>query len=227
MIQKVSPSPLVLLVLYATLCSGCSKPPSARTTQESGPPELTAVESEEAQAALDAAAENPPAYFVKRPGEKTDDADKPATDAESMRARAKRSSRSPAKRSSRKPAKSTSATKSPTAKARSTSKAQDKTEKVAALEERTDYGQGLITSSLSAYRDATDQIEKIKIDRGLQLYSTKNGGPPQTHEEFMKEIIEKEKVNLPELPEGERYRFDPNEGPHGTLMIERLKRSKE
>ncbi len=45
-----------------------------------------------------------------------------------------------------------------------------------------------------------------------------NGRKPNSHEEFMEKIIKEGKINLPELPAGQRYVYDPEQG---QLMVER------
>ena len=52
----------------------------------------------------------------------------------------------------------------------------------------------------------------------MQLYKASNGYLPKSHEIFWKEIIEANSIQLPELPEGERYAYDPEQG---ELMVER------
>ena len=60
----------------------------------------------------------------------------------------------------------------------------------------------------------------ILVKHALQLYKATNGKVPQSHDEFMREIIEKQQIELPELPAGHRYVFDPEQE---QLMVERPK----
>lgn len=64
--------------------------------------------------------------------------------------------------------------------------------------------------------------EKIAFDFNLtsamNLYKADKGRAPQTHEEFMEQIVKANNINLPELPAGQRYVYDPETE---TLMVER------
>jgi hypothetical protein len=52
----------------------------------------------------------------------------------------------------------------------------------------------------------------IKIPHAMQLYKANNDNKaPATHEEFMEEIIKKEAIKLPKLPEGHKYIYDPKD----------------
>ena len=56
----------------------------------------------------------------------------------------------------------------------------------------------------------------------MQLYKAGNNNQlPKTHDEFMEKIVVANGIELPQLPEGERYVFDPQ---RGELMVERPKR---
>jgi hypothetical protein len=81
-----------------------------------------------------------------------------------------------------------------------------------------DYEPGLITTPVSAYFRVQERITFDQIKHDLQLYTALKGQGPQSHEEFMKEIIEKNGRKLPELPRDHRYVFDPESQ---TLMVER------
>ena len=61
----------------------------------------------------------------------------------------------------------------------------------------------------------------IQLKHTEDLYKAEhNDKLPGTHEEYMKEIIEKGGVKLPQLPDGHRYVFDPKEQ---QLMVEKPK----
>ena len=49
------------------------------------------------------------------------------------------------------------------------------------------------------------------IPKVMQLYQATNGHLPKTHEAYMKEL-EANRIKLPELPEGQVYRYRPEEG---------------
>ncbi|MDR2114945.1 MAG: hypothetical protein LBP87_01040 [Planctomycetaceae bacterium] len=51
---------------------------------------------------------------------------------------------------------------------------------------------------------------RIQVPQALQLYKAMNDNQaPQTHEAFMKDIIQANNIPLPELPEGHEYIYDP------------------
>lgn len=61
----------------------------------------------------------------------------------------------------------------------------------------------------------------IQIPHQLQLYKALNGAP-KTHQEFMTNVIEAYKIQLPELPAGHRYIYDPKKE---ELQVERPRTS--
>lgn len=82
------------------------------------------------------------------------------------------------------------------------------------------YGGGLITEPASQYWKAKERIAfEIQIPHALQLYKALNDfKAPKTHEEFMEKIIKEQKIELPELPPGRKYVYDPEKE---QLMVER------
>ncbi len=73
------------------------------------------------------------------------------------------------------------------------------------------YGPGLISTPASAYWKTQEKIVfEIQIPKALQLYKALgDGAGPASHEAFMSEIIQANRIPLPELPEGQIYRYDP------------------
>ncbi|MBN1853874.1 MAG: hypothetical protein JW829_14165 [Pirellulales bacterium] len=61
---------------------------------------------------------------------------------------------------------------------------------------------------LDSYFWAGSRIEFIKIEEALKLYQAFKGYYPKTHEEFMKEIIRENSIDLPELQNGWEYFYD-------------------
>lgn len=51
----------------------------------------------------------------------------------------------------------------------------------------------------------------FQIKPALNLYKGSNGKMPQSHDEFMEKIIQQNNISLPELPDGEKYEWDPKE----------------
>ena len=78
-------------------------------------------------------------------------------------------------------------------------------------------GKNILSAPVKALFNARQQLEFAKVTQALQLYQASNGHYPKSHEEFMSEIIEPNMIQLPELPTGERYQFDPQTG---ELMVE-------
>ena len=76
------------------------------------------------------------------------------------------------------------------------------------------YGPGLVTTPVAAYFAPGTMPRSVPE---AKLYKALNGNAPKTHEEFMQKIIKENAVNLPELPEGHRYVYDPSTE---QLMVE-------
>jgi len=66
--------------------------------------------------------------------------------------------------------------------------------------------------------DFKQDAKFLVVQHTLNAYEAYNGKVPQTHEAFMKEIIEEHNITLPELPEGHKYVWDPKEK---KLFVER------
>lgn len=72
------------------------------------------------------------------------------------------------------------------------------------------YGGGLITEPISVYFKAPQMIAfQIQIPHAMNLYRAQHGHFPKTHEEFMEKIIKENGIQLPSLPPGARYVYDP------------------
>jgi hypothetical protein len=81
------------------------------------------------------------------------------------------------------------------------------------------YGGGIYTEPLRQRFRAEQTIIFDHVKHALNLYKGLNDGVgPQTHEEFMEQIIAANQIKLPELPPGERYLYDPQTE---ELMVER------
>ena len=71
-------------------------------------------------------------------------------------------------------------------------------------------GMGIVKTPVSVYFRAAERIIfNIQIPKEMQLYKAINGKAPQSHEEFMEKIIKPARIDLPTLPAGERYIYDP------------------
>jgi len=72
------------------------------------------------------------------------------------------------------------------------------------------YGGGIITEPASKYWRAKEAIVfTIQIPQLLTAFEIDNERPPASHEEFMEKIIRQYNVELPELPAGKHYEYDP------------------
>jgi hypothetical protein len=76
--------------------------------------------------------------------------------------------------------------------------------------------------AIAAARDfMTDRILDAQIQKTLQLYVANNDGKyPKTNDEYMEHIIKEGMIQLPELPPGKEYFYDPtdHELKVGTLI---------
>jgi hypothetical protein len=92
---------------------------------------------------------------------------------------------------------------------------------VGAGEKGSGYGGGIITTPVSVYWRAQERITyQIQIPQAMQLFKANNGRAPESHEEFMEKIIGEQNIDLPELPVGHKYVYDPKEE---ELMVEHPK----
>ncbi len=51
---------------------------------------------------------------------------------------------------------------------------------------------------------------EIQIPQAMNLYMAEKGRAPRNHDEFMRDIIEFNRIQLPKLPEGMLYRYLPD-----------------
>lgn len=81
---------------------------------------------------------------------------------------------------------------------------------------------GIITVPVATLWRAQEMAAyNISVPAAMNLYKANHDGKgPPTHEEFMKEIIRFNQINLPQLPDGHQYVYDPETE---QLMIEKPK----
>ena len=79
-------------------------------------------------------------------------------------------------------------------------------------------GPGMVTTPISVYFQAQEQLIYLSVQHAINLYEATNGSKPKTEDEFMKQIIEFNQIKLPQLPPGHKYKYDPQKG---ELMVER------
>ena len=81
------------------------------------------------------------------------------------------------------------------------------------------YEPGFITTPVATYFRIKERIPfEIEIPKAMQLFKATNDRAPQSHEEFMEKIVKENSIRLPQLPEGERYLYDPKSE---QLMVQR------
>ncbi len=76
----------------------------------------------------------------------------------------------------------------------------------------------IVTPARALFSTRERVVFEMQIPHALQLYEATNGTKPKSHEEFMQQIIQFNQIQLPELPPGQRYVYDPETG---ELMVER------
>ena len=80
--------------------------------------------------------------------------------------------------------------------------------------------EGFLRTPAKALFTAKQKLAFLKVEHALNLYDGLNGHKPKTHEVFMKDVIEFNKIDLPELPEGQVYIWDPESA---ELLVEKPK----
>jgi hypothetical protein len=78
--------------------------------------------------------------------------------------------------------------------------------------------QTIVTPAVSLFRVQERMIFEASVPKAMQLFEAEHGRKPNSHEEYMAEIIQKNAIKLPELPPGQRYVYDPQAG---QLLVER------
>lgn len=75
------------------------------------------------------------------------------------------------------------------------------------------YGGNIYTAPLAANFRARERIVfDIEIKRHMNFFQATHERLPESHEEFMTEIIRANRIQLPDLPEGEEYFYDATDG---------------
>ena len=65
-----------------------------------------------------------------------------------------------------------------------------------------------ITGPLEILKKARVEIPMLAIEHALNLYNAAEGRFPQSHDEFMTQIISANNIRLPVLPSGLAYQYD-------------------
>jgi hypothetical protein len=82
------------------------------------------------------------------------------------------------------------------------------------------YGGGIVTEPVRVYFHARERITFDQVKHNLDLYKALNGSGPKTTEEFMEKVVKANGTQLPDLPDGYRYIYDPVKE---ELMVEHPK----
>lgn len=79
------------------------------------------------------------------------------------------------------------------------------------LENETGIGLAIAQPAMVLFRMKEKIPFEIEIPHALELYKASEGHAPQTHEEFMEKIVKFNNIKLPKLPEGQEYRYRPED----------------
>jgi hypothetical protein len=86
-----------------------------------------------------------------------------------------------------------------------------------------DEYEGVVVTPVKTLFAAREKIVfDVQIPEMLKLFKATDprGEGPQSHDQFMKEVIEANNIKLPQLPDKHRYLYDPKTE---QLMVERPK----
>lgn len=103
--------------------------------------------------------------------------------------------------------------------------AEEPTERVAAEAGVGVQGQSLtpgsaISRPAQTFFNTKQRLVFNQVEQALQLYKASTDSMPQSTEEFMEKVIQPNGIELPKLPRGHTYVFDPESG---QLLVEKPK----
>lgn len=79
-------------------------------------------------------------------------------------------------------------------------------------------GEGPVSTVAKAQFTAQERVAlEMYIPQAMQLFKAEHGRNPGSHDEFMEQIIKANRIQLPPLPEGQTYVYDPESA---ELMVE-------
>ena len=79
------------------------------------------------------------------------------------------------------------------------------------LENESGVGKMISQPVTELFKFKQKTVFEIQIPQAMNLYKALNGEFPNSHEKFMSEIIKKNQIKLPELPEGQVYKYHPDD----------------
>lgn len=89
-------------------------------------------------------------------------------------------------------------------------------------EDSSEKPMSIVTVPLATYFKAQEMtVFRIQIPQAMNLYKAETGEAPKTEKEFMENIVQKNQIVLPELPEGDTYFYNPETA---ELMVRAKKR---
>lgn len=80
------------------------------------------------------------------------------------------------------------------------------------------FTRGIVEPARSLFATRERMVFEVQIPKAMQLFHASEGRAPQSHEEFMQKIVQANNLQLPQLPPGQRYVYDPEQT---ELMVER------
>jgi len=85
------------------------------------------------------------------------------------------------------------------------------------------YNPGPVATPVAAYFDAKKKIALLPVVQAMRMYKVEHGHHPESHEEFMTEILGKIPNFSLDLPEGAKLAYDPEKAKQiGTCSLENL-----
>ena len=76
----------------------------------------------------------------------------------------------------------------------------------------------LVQPAKSFFATKERLVFEVRLKQALDLYKATNGAPPKSHDEYMAQVVKANAIQLPKLPEGHKYVYDPQQG---ELLVER------
>lgn len=85
------------------------------------------------------------------------------------------------------------------------------------LQNETGVGKIIAGPAVTLFQTKQKVVFEIQVPQALELHRGLEGDYPKSHAEFMEKIIKANNINLPKLPEGQVYRYHPDDH---TLWVE-------
>ena len=81
----------------------------------------------------------------------------------------------------------------------------------------------IVLMPLKTYKKVKTNLNEIQITHQMKNFEATNGRKPKDFAEYKQEILDPVGITLPELPQGDRYVYRPEEGSSGELMVQSTK----